>query len=549
MPKFESQNKIIADGPHYLDAWLRGEVIAQASGSKSAAKLEKMPTRQLIYYAVARRLAATLEHALQNSLHYSRKLAENPGAEAVKQGIAELDRISALCLDGTSRSHGLIELAVDKVLNSLPFTWPDELAREPEAFLAVSHSEVEGLISQRSSGTTAAAGGAALTEPGDEGFKRVFCTKEDLEGSIAFFAHGMHYLLSPESGGRVALLMSAGGRGGGNLAGLYSEAMRRIGVPCLVPGDASDEAATLEQLEEFLPTCIVGTPRRVISLFRQGAGQDARIGRIKERLERVLLSGDRISSAVRAMLERELGAASYLHYGMVESGLGTAVECGCRAGCHYREADFFIEIITGDGVSHPRPQPMREAVYMDPDDLDGGRVFGPTPWGEITITSLSRRGTPLIRYRTGDSGRIIVDSCPCGSALWRLETRGRMSDYAELPSAPGSGSFAPQLVHSAFDCSLYPLPWLKDYQALIHSGPEGKASEIGLSVLVSGKAPADAEAARALRQALAPLEARCAPHGVALRLRLIRPGESPAQSPKRIFMHSAAPFDPAIYAW
>jgi phenylacetate-coenzyme A ligase PaaK-like adenylate-forming protein len=41
--------------------------------------------------------------------------------------------------------------------------------------------------------------------------------------------------------------------------------------------------------------------------------------------------------------------------------------------------------------------------------------------GEIVFTTLTRRGMPLLRYRTGDLGRFIPDVCPCGTILKTLD--------------------------------------------------------------------------------------------------------------------------------
>ena len=41
--------------------------------------------------------------------------------------------------------------------------------------------------------------------------------------------------------------------------------------------------------------------------------------------------------------------------------------------------------------------------------------------GEVVFTTLTRRGMPLIRYRTGDMSRFITEPCPCGTRLKTLE--------------------------------------------------------------------------------------------------------------------------------
>lgn len=535
-----SVQEMRCSAPLFLDEWLREDIIKSAPG-EHVEKMHGLPTRRLIYYGVACRLAATIEHVMQNSLHYSRKLAKNPGRNAAERAVSELKRSAALCLNSKSKSYATIEGQIRNILISLPFTYPEDLLKEPESFLSVSHNEVEGLISQQSSGTT----GQSCGE-----YKRIFCTREDQEKTIEFFACGMRYMIDPARGDRVALLLTAGGRGEGSLARLFSTAMNRLGTPCLAPQNTADETALLSQLAAFGPTCIVGTPRQVISLFRSSeAGEQ--IARIKAKLKNILLSGDRISSATNELLAAELEAEVFTHYGMVESGLGTAVECNRKRGCHYREADFIIEIITSDGISYPLPQNLRETIYIDPDDIDGGQVYGPTPWGEITVTSLTRRGSPLIRYRTGDFGQIVINRCACGSGIWRLDVRGRMGDYVELPPRPEDAA-PPHIVHSNFDRTLYSLPWVKDYQVIAHTGKNGNTHALAVAVLLNGIAPADdAEAAQALKQALSPVTARACAHGVDIFISLERAREKFARSfpysLKRSFLRSAEPLDPALH--
>ena len=42
-------------------------------------------------------------------------------------------------------------------------------------------------------------------------------------------------------------------------------------------------------------------------------------------------------------------------------------------------------------------------------------------YGEVVFTTLTRRGMPLIRYRTGDVSRFIPGPCSCGTRLKTLE--------------------------------------------------------------------------------------------------------------------------------
>jgi len=53
--------------------------------------------------------------------------------------------------------------------------------------------------------------------------------------------------------------------------------------------------------------------------------------------------------------------------------------------------------------------------------------------GELVLTSLQRKGMPLIRYRTKDLTRIIPGRCPCGRTHRRIERiKGRTDDMLIL---------------------------------------------------------------------------------------------------------------------
>jgi len=84
---------------------------------------------------------------------------------------------------------------------------------------------------------------------------------------------------------------------------------------------------------------------------------------------------------------------------MTEMGLGGGVDCEARCGYHLREADMLFEII--DPVS--------------------GECLPDGEYGEVVFTTLTRRGMPLIRYRTGDVSRFLTEPCPCGTRLRTLE--------------------------------------------------------------------------------------------------------------------------------
>jgi phenylacetate-coenzyme A ligase PaaK-like adenylate-forming protein len=124
---------------------------------------------------------------------------------------------------------------------------------------------------------------------------------------------------------------------------------------------------------------------------------------------------------------------------MTEMGLGGGVQCSVHEGYHFREADFFFEIIDPDTA-----QPVPE-----------GRA------GEVVFTTLTRKAMPLIRYRTGDLARFIPEPCPCGTVLKRIDRiRGRVKGTVALGEDH-------QLDVSDLDEAVFKVPGLLDYEAEI----------------------------------------------------------------------------------
>lgn len=371
------------------------------------------------------RLCATLRAAAKGSLHYRGILGGGKAESLISQtcGGASADARRVANQAGAEQAR-LAQMWTHRLLSLLPFTYPDALASASESFLAVPHDEVEGVISLPTSGTTGKA-------------KRIYCTPGDLALTADFFRHGMQFMVRPgRTDGQpdhVVLLMS--GDRPGSVGDLLSRGMRELGVSCEVagfvpPGDAG-EAAMMARLRELRPTCLVGVPAQIFSLSRHAGARSLD-------LRGVLLSGDAVTKALRSGIESGFGCPVFVHYGLTECGLGGAVECDERCGSHMREADLIHEIVDR-----------------------GGRELPPGSWGEIVITTLTREAMPLLRYRTGDEGRVIAGPCACGSVLSRIELRGRLSRRIDLP---GGGA----LRGIALDEALFALPGLRGYAATVY---------------------------------------------------------------------------------
>ena len=256
----------------------------------------------------------------------------------------------------------------------LPFTTPADISRSPNDFLCVPPDEISRIVTLSTSGTTGNS-------------KRIFFTSEDQELTIDFFHHGMSTLASP----RDRVLISMPGRSPGGVCDLLARGLDRLGAVSRVFGPAADQKDMERELFDFCPDVIVGTPLVIYQLASNTAG----IFHLKS----VLLASDYIPRDYIPAIESAWKCKVFSHYGMTETGLGGAVSCGVNAGYHMREADLYFEVI----------------------DPITGRNQADGEYGEIVFSTLNRRGMPLLRYRTGDSSRMLVERCPCGSCIRRFD--------------------------------------------------------------------------------------------------------------------------------
>ena len=102
-------------------------------------------------------------------------------------------------------------------------------------------------------------------------------------------------------------------------------------------------------------------------------------------LRRALLSAEALPEGWKELLAQRFGATVFDHYGATETGYGVGVECEAFCGYHLRETDIFFEIV--------------DMVTGAP--LPDGEV------GEVAFTTLTPRGMPFVRYRTGDAARML----------------------------------------------------------------------------------------------------------------------------------------------
>jgi len=291
-----------------------------------------------------------------------------------------------LAVEKSSFYRNHLKNFADRDINSpddfavFPFTSESDIRNYAMQMLCVSQDTISRVVTLDSSGTTG--------KP-----KRVYFTGEDQELTVDFFANGMSTLTVP--GDRVMIILPS--ERPGSVGDLLASAVERIGAIPVRHGIVQNIPGTLQMIYEADANVIVGIPVQILAL--------AKFYELKKEhgisisIQRVLLSTDYVSKAVKSELERIFECEVFDHYGMTEMGLGGGIDCIDHGGYHLREADLYFEIV--------------DPVY--------GKTVPEGEYGEVVFTTLTRDGMPMIRYRTGDISRFIKGDCPCGSALRRLD--------------------------------------------------------------------------------------------------------------------------------
>ena len=344
-------------------------------------------------------------------------------------------------------------------LAALPFTTADDIRERGDRMLCVPATQVERIVTLPTSGTSGVP-------------KRLRFSAADQELTVDFFCHGMSVLA--RAGDRVAVLLPCERPGG--VGDLLRLGLERLGATPVLHGPVGDVGAALGWLERERATVVVGIPVQVLALARHTLAEGRALAP-----RTVLLSTDHAPRALVAAIEDAWGCRVFDHYGTTETGLGGGVECEAHAGLHLREADLLFEVVE---PTSGRPLP------------DGDE-------GEIVFTTLTREAMPLIRYRTGDLGRLLPGRCPCGSLLRRLGTvRARLADVAPLP---GGG----RLALADVDEALFGVPGVLDFWARLDDDERGERLAVEVALEGGGGAAACRRAAAALERAPA-LAAACA---------------------------------------
>ncbi len=180
----------------------------------------------------------------------------------------------------------------------------------------------------------------------------------------------------------------------------------RLGAS-VIPMSGGNTQKQILIMKDFGSTIITCTPSYSLYLAEALAQEGIKPGDLKLRVG--ILGAEPWSEEMRSQIEANLGIKAIDVYGLSEIlGPGVAIECiEAQNGLHIWEDHFIAEII----------------------DPDSGEVLPHGERGELVITTITKEGIPMIRYRTRDITRILPEPCICGRTHIRLERlSGRTDD-------------------------------------------------------------------------------------------------------------------------
>ncbi len=152
-----------------------------------------------------------------------------------------------------------------------------------------------------------------------------------------------------------------------------------------------DSVQRLETIREYGATMLLCTPSYAVHLAKVAAQND--LCDALQSVTKILCTGEPGASlpAVRGEIESVWEARCFDHAGLSEVG-AFGYPCDAAGGVHLNEDEFVAEVVD-PGTCAP---------------VEDGEM------GELVVTSLGRKGFPVIRYRTGDVVQIHPGPCPAG---------------------------------------------------------------------------------------------------------------------------------------
>jgi len=181
--------------------------------------------------------------------------------------------------------------------------------------------------------------------------------------------------------------------------------LERVGAT-VIPVSGGNTERQVMLIQDFGVTVWMGTPSYCLYLLEVAdqMGVDLRATKLKIGI----FGAEPWTEEMRQEIETRMGVKAYDIYGLTEIiGPGVSSECQAQNGLHVFDDHFYPEII--------------DPATLEPVEGDGE--------GELVFTTITKRGMPVIRFRTRDITRLHREVCSCGRTSPRMErVFGRTDD-------------------------------------------------------------------------------------------------------------------------
>ena len=174
----------------------------------------------------------------------------------------------------------------------------------------------------------------------------------------------------------------------------------------VIPISSGNTERQINVMRDFGSSVLTCTPS--YALYIAEVLKKMNVDRDSLKLRIGCLGAEPWSDNMRREIEEKLKIKAYDIYGLTEiTGPGVASECECQSGLHINEDFFYPEIINSET----------------------GEVLPYGERGELVFTTLTKEGTPLIRYRTRDITYLYREKCSCGRTTVKMHRLfGRVDD-------------------------------------------------------------------------------------------------------------------------
>ncbi len=179
----------------------------------------------------------------------------------------------------------------------------------------------------------------------------------------------------------------------------------RLGAS-VIPMSGGNTKKQIMIMKDFGSTVLTCTPS--YSLYMAEAAREEGVDFQSLSLRVGIFGAEPWSNSMRQEIEGKLNLSAIDIYGLSEiMGPGVAIECQeAKQGLHIWEDHFIPEVI----------------------DPDSGALLPAGAKGELVITTITKEGIPLIRYRTRDITSLTYEQCICGRTHARIARMSGRSD-------------------------------------------------------------------------------------------------------------------------